>query len=235
MEGLKEVVLKLWHPGCWSIEITRNHPGVYLIVTGVFKISDEIRANFKLVAENYDALSSFIKDMYSYGDLAKELTVISRKKLIVYIHGRFTPKSTFYENIFGLDIMPTRIVIHNGHEYWTVLVYEEKLGEALKKLEGVENIDLEVLSIANLGDAKEEFDDIIDQLLSELSMKQKKVLFEAYRSGYFEWPRKVNLKELSEKFGIAKSTCLHHIRSAEQKILKKFLEELWERERYLED
>ena len=66
-------------------------------------------------------------------------------------------------------------------------------------------------------------------------MLLEEVLLEAYKSGYFEWPMKMNLNELSKKFGIGKSTCLHHIRTAEQKILKRFVEEIKERESYLFD
>ncbi|RLI80416.1 hypothetical protein DRP07_09225 [Archaeoglobales archaeon] len=63
------------------------------------------------------------------------------------------------------------------------------------------------------------------RLISPSSKKKvllEEVLLEAYKSGYFEWPMKMNLNELSKKFGIGKSTCLHHIRTAEQKILKRF-------------
>jgi len=234
MERLKQLVLKLWHPGCWSIEITKNHPEIYLVVTNAFKILDEIRANFRAVAENYDALNIFLDDLKDYNHLAKDITVVGKSNLTAFIHGRFTPQSTFYDQVFALDVMPVKIVIHRGFEYWTVLVYEENLKKAVGGLEEIENAECEVISIANLKEFEVYEENFIEEISSELSTKQKKVLLEAYKAGYFEWPRRINLAELSEKFGIAKSTCLHHIRSGEQKILSRFLEELWKREKYLE-
>ncbi len=37
MRKLKKVTLKLWHPGCWSIESTRDHPNVCLIAKRYFQ------------------------------------------------------------------------------------------------------------------------------------------------------------------------------------------------------
>jgi hypothetical protein len=236
MEGLKRVVLKLWHPGCWSIETTKSHHDVYLVVAGAFKIGKEIRANFRLVAESYEALKSYIQDIKSFNRLAKDVFVIGKNDLEAYIHGRFPTESTFYENVFSLEFMPTNITIHKGNEYWTVLVYEDKLKETLKKLSQLKDVRFEVESISKLKSLEDETPaDIIDEISLTLSAKQKRVLVEAYKSGYFEWPRRMNLNELAGRFGIAKSTCLHHIRTAEQKILKRFIEEIKEREAHLSD
>jgi len=235
MEGLKKVVVRLWHPGCWSIETTKNHPQIYLSVDGAFKIGNEIRANFKLIAENYDALKSYLMDIKNFKHLAKDVLVIGRSDLLAFIHGRFPTESTFYENVFSLEFMPSKIMIHGGHEYWTMLIYEDKLKETLDRLGEMEDIEFEVISITKLKTLEEEQGDIIDEISQKLSIKQKKVLVEAYRSGYFEWPRKMSLNELADRFGIAKSTCLHHLRSAEQKILKRFVEELKDRECYITD
>jgi hypothetical protein len=235
MEGLKKVVVKLWHPGCWSIETTKDHPEVYLSVDGAFKIGNEIRANFRLVAENYDAIKGYLADIRSFNHLAKDVLVIGKSDLEAYIHGRFPTESTFYENVFALEFMPTKIMIHRGHEYWTMLIYDEKLKETFDRLGEMEEIEFEVISISKLKTLEEDYRDIIDEISSKLSAKQKKVLVEAYRSGYFDWPRKMNLNELADKFGIAKSTCLHHIRTAEQKILKRFVEEIKERESFITD
>ena len=96
MEGLKKVVLRLWHPGCWSIETTNANPEVYLFVEGAFKIGKEIRANFRLVAENYKSLKKYISDIKNFQHLAKDVLVIGKSDLEAYIHGRFPTESTFY-------------------------------------------------------------------------------------------------------------------------------------------
>jgi len=49
------------------------------------------------------------------------------------------------------------------------------------------------------------------------------VLKKAYETGYFEWPRRINLDGLARKLGLAKSTVLEHLRKAEKKILEHYL------------
>lgn len=232
---LKKIDIKLWHPNCWSIETTKNHPDVTLIVNKAFKIGEEIRANFRLIAESYEALKKYIEDTKKFESLAIDVLIVGRNNLEAYIHGRFNATSTFYENIFDLEMMPSNIIIHNGNEYWSILVYDSKLKETLNKLSEIGGLKYEVLGIGNVKTFEEKPADIIDEISDSLSAKQKKVLVEAYRSGYFEFPRRLNLKDLSEKLGLAKSTCLHHIRLSEQKILKRIIEEIKDREPHILD
>lgn len=229
------VDIKLWHPNCWSIETTRNHPDVTLVTNKAFKIGDEIRANFRLIAENYEALKKYIEETKKFESLALDVLIVGKSNLEAYIHGRFKAASTFYEKIFSLEMMPSTIIIHNGNEYWSIFVYDSKLRETLEKLSQIENIEYEILGIGNVKAFEEVPADVIEEISSSLSAKQKKVLVEAYRSGYFEYPRRVNLNDLAKKLGLAKSTCLHHIRLSEQKILKKIIEEIKDREPHISD
>ncbi|WP_290596331.1 MULTISPECIES: helix-turn-helix domain-containing protein [unclassified Archaeoglobus] len=232
---LKKVDIKLWHPNCWSIETTRNHPDVTLVTNKAFKIGDEIRANFRLIAENYEALKKYIEETKKFESLALDVLIVGKSNLEAYIHGRFKAASTFYEKIFSLEMMPSTIIIHNGNEYWSIFVYDSKLRETLEKLSQIENIEYEILGIGNVKAFEEMPADVIEEISSSLSAKQKKVLVEAYRSGYFEYPRRVNLNDLAKKLGLAKSTCLHHIRLSEQKILKRIIEEIKDREPHISD
>ncbi len=236
MRGLKKVILKLWHPRCWSIESTKDHPHVCLITKGVFKLEKEVRANFHLIAESYEALREYMESIQNYSEFAYDIYVIGKNDLEADIHARFPPHTTFYDKVFSLEFMPMRISIANGFEYWVILIDEEKLSETLSRLMEFDEIDVEVLSITNLRSLEDEgVEDIIGQISRSLSMKQKRVLIEAYKSGYFEWPRKTSVDELAKSFGIAKSTCLHHLRTAEFKIMKKLIEELRDREPHLLD
>ncbi|WP_456371259.1 helix-turn-helix domain-containing protein [Geoglobus sp.] len=234
--GLKKVTLRLWHPECWSIESTKDHPGICLVTKGVFKLENEVRANFHLLAESYEDLRSYIADIEKYSKYAREVYVIGKSDLEADIHARFPSHTTFYDRVFSLEFMPMRVSISGGYEYWTILIDEEKMSDTLNRLLRVDGIEVEVLSITNLKSFEdEEGEDIVDQISRSLSMKQKKVLVEAYRRGYFEWPRKTSVDELAKSFGIAKSTCLHHLRVAESRIMKRFMEELRDREPHLVD
>jgi hypothetical protein len=52
-----------------------------------------------------------------------------------------------------------------------------------------------------------------------LTPRQKGILLESYRQGYFDHPRKVNASELADKMGMHKSTLLEHIHKAEKRLI----------------
>ena len=56
------------------------------------------------------------------------------------------------------------------------------------------------------------------QLLDPLTTRQREILSQAYRTGYFEEPRAINATELADRFGIARATFTQHLRSAQRKL-----------------
>ena len=53
-----------------------------------------------------------------------------------------------------------------------------------------------------------------------LTERQEEILRTAYEMGYFEYPKKVNIKELSERLGMSISTLSEMLRKSERKVLE---------------
>jgi predicted DNA binding protein len=58
-----------------------------------------------------------------------------------------------------------------------------------------------------------------DQRLDTLTAKQRDVFEHARESGYYEWPRNCDTRELAADLDVSKTTLLEHLRKAEAKLL----------------
>jgi predicted DNA binding protein len=55
--------------------------------------------------------------------------------------------------------------------------------------------------------------------LTRLTEKQRRVLISAFKSGYFDVPKKINSVQLSKELGLGSSTVIEHLRKGERRLL----------------
>ncbi len=77
---------------------------------------------------------------------------------------------------------------------------------------------LEILSVC-------EYNPSVAGIFDVLTPKQKEILLESYRRGFFDHPRRINAGELAERMGMHKTTLLEHIHKAENRLIGHILEQ----------
>lgn len=107
------------------------------------------------------------------------------------------------------------VVDTKGYESWEIGSWnEEILREFIVNLQK-EHFEVKILKIEN-----EKLNHIyFPQIMPFLTKGQKRALELATQRGYYNFPRKVELKDLAKEIGISLSTFREHLRRAEKRIM----------------
>ncbi len=127
-------------------------------------------------------------------------------------------RDSIYETVLRNGCM-TRlpIVIQSGVQYHTVLApSRSQLGQLLQELR-------KRFTRVEISRVRERPTDPYEAILTE---KQREALVLAYKSGYYEMPRRVKLADLGQKLGIKRVAMQERLRRAELRILAEFTEEI---------
>lgn len=116
---------------------------------------------------------------------------------------------------------PTIINCREKKHIWELASFNREILEDVLKLSikylGAELLKFREEKVSNISIAK---------ILPKLSLKQKQVLEIAINNGYYDYPKKNNMKDLAKKMGLSYSTFQQHLKVAEGKIIPSIYKEL---------
>jgi len=111
-------------------------------------------------------------------------------------------------------------VDENGYEYWEVASYDRSV--LSKFLNGLEKQDYEHFEILQFKNIK--LDNIyFPAIAPDLTEKQKKAFELAIKEGYYDIPKKTDLKKLAKIMKVSLATFQEHLKRAEAKIIPRLL------------
>jgi len=105
-------------------------------------------------------------------------------------------------------------IISNGNEIWSFLAYDYQLNSIKKELINFGKINKIFI---------EEYNPNSDIKLDDIELKVLEILLEA---GYYNYPRKITIGEIANMLKISESTISYRIRTAEKKIIEKFIKNI---------
>jgi len=117
----------------------------------------------------------------------------------------------------GGGYLSTPFEVRDGKVKVTFLATQKQVKKILESLEQA-RMKYKIISLL---DAK--FSP--DSPLQRLTEKQREVLTEAYKLGYYDRPRKIDSEQLAQRLSLAKSTLVAHRRKAERRLIAEVLSE----------
>jgi hypothetical protein len=113
---------------------------------------------------------------------------------------------------FDLDLIATQPTIMTENKFTCSVIGDQK--HAARYLELMETNIGKVINMRWQKAAYQRHD-----ILSVLTDKQREILITANHYGYYDYPKKINSKQLSEKVNISRATLVEHLRKAEGRIM----------------
>ncbi|WP_254534686.1 helix-turn-helix domain-containing protein [Halomarina litorea] len=225
--GGSRLTLDIWHPNCWTLEVTEAVPAG-LLGHGVHHVEGRARGRFTAYADStadLDALLAAIEDSplteavwsvdgpRTVDDEALAPGSATQGLVVVYDLDNSINDALVSRGFIPDE--PVRMV--GGREYWTVVVDRDRTAvrAALDEIRDEMDADVRVEHIAPLSDG------VGSGMLTPdvLSERQREVFDLARKRGYYEWPREVSAADLADELGVSKPTLLEHLRKAEAKLL----------------
>jgi predicted DNA binding protein len=221
----RQVELKLWHPGCWTLEVTDEHDGTHVVEKSLYPTDDYVKGDFVLVSEGDYAVESFVEAIDDHR-VVESTAILKRGDDRARVVVTYERSSSIVPEIVNSEFMPIEPVhITGGYEHWTVLVRSDRLESVFRELEEEYDVQLESIHEVDPQDSVQ-FADASDQIYDSLSARQLECMVKARDAGYYNWPREVAANDVADDLGISGPTFLEHLRKGEQKALSTFLAEL---------
>jgi len=193
--------------------------GVLALIFGVYKKNGFAYTLLKCGYKEHSQYREFIDVLESMPQV-KDIKILEKKARCcsLILIKNFCD---FYDKIMSKKILVlTPYIMSKGLRKFIAVVPERSELNMLSKMleEHGQVINKERLSFEQAISYLEKNIVSVD-LNSILTPKQLEILDLAYRYGYYDWPRRIKLDEISKLMNISKTTVSEHLRRAELKIL----------------
>jgi predicted DNA binding protein len=213
--------MRFWHEGSAVIPLAQKYKltvlcfplnrfskGSYVFLTSAHIALGEqnnVKAYFDEIAKN-----PRYENLEYEGNLV--VYTIKAKKSATHLQMYLSPELIFVKPI---------IVKPDGFEYLHLAALQKSvLTNFLKIAQKWGKVEMQRITEEKVRDF------YVPHAMPDLTEKQKKAITLAYKNGYYNFPKKTEIKRLAKIAGLSPSTFQEHLRKAEQRLIPFFLENI---------
>ncbi|UHQ96262.1 helix-turn-helix domain-containing protein [Natrinema halophilum] len=229
------LTLEIWHPDCWTLEVTDEAPASLLAQT-VFNAADgRVKGHFTVYGDSTEDIDRLVQTAaesrltHSVTEMQNQYGVnqnrappgnATRELLVEY-----DPENTISDALASHGfIQEGPVRVQNGTEYWSVFVSDDDRDRLNERLDDIRDSHDAEITVTKIASQSSSGGNIIDRI-ALLSERQREIFELACRHDYYAWPREVTTRELADEAGVSKTTLLEHLRKAEAKLLDPAIDE----------
>jgi len=205
--GSKAIITINMPDKLWLGVVSRKHPTHEFRITAFVPIKQDPFVGNSLISISGYEPTHVIESIRSHSSLI-ELHILKQTDTIIDLETQTLDPYLLQSIVRSCILVNLPVIVRKGIAEFTITGFRENIDEFLTFLES-RNIGVQLKEIG-------EFSQNTDFLLTP---RQQEIFDAAKKSGYFENPRKINLSNLAENLGMAKST----LSSMMQRIYAKLL------------
>lgn len=224
---MRSLILEVWQPDCPVVYVSESLESVKLYAIDSHVKNSYIQALLYMFADDKSSLQTALNIIRKHSQV-KSIRVLWKCQQEACLELLCNVTNAMYSLTHSRLLFHYPLLTSNGLETWIVTV-EDKIKEKevltlLKENNEVRvkkrilNFPFSFRAFQLITNSPELLISIADTL--QLSSTQQKVLSASLEGGYYSYPRKTNLKQLSEKLGISKTAATKNLRSLENKAIR---------------
>jgi len=204
-EVMMEAVISLKIPQNWMSEIPEKHPVTIKVIERV-PYSEKGVKDLVEIAGPQDVMEEVLRDIKKNPLVARvDTTVTDRGKIIGAVT---TSRCEICRILTDADVFLISAESKgNGKVEWTlVLTEKEVLKQIFDHLQS-KSVEAELVKLTKIDDKE------------TLTDRQDKITHVAFERGYFDYPKRISLRELARMFDVSPSTLSEILRKGQRKIV----------------
>jgi len=208
---MMEAVISLELPDNWITDVVKQYPSVIKIIDSK-AMKEGVRDLVQIEVENEEDLPRVIDQVRNNPNIFNvDISAIDKGKALAVFS---TNQCMVCRLLAGSEcFLTSSTTTRDGRLSWTMLVTQKKalqeLVENLKKI----NANPRLVKLTEIEDT------------DELTMRQEQITRMAFERGYFDFPRRVGLRELAKMFNISTSTLSEILRKGQRRIMMRYFSE----------